>query len=252
LAAPVLSQPNNLRPRSQRSTSTAQQKTTAPPATLVTKAAVAAVLRTSTSSKAAITSTIKTSIRTSSTVKTSTTSKATITPTTKTSAVQTSLATDSVKSTMIGRRATWLWQSDLILDKAKVTAFLSFVQSKNITVVYTLIDRGMGFAVFESFVARCRASGIAVEALMGQADWITGTGEPTLKSQLAWLQTYQGKAVANSKFSGIHMDIEVRRSPDPSLGNTCAYCADYSLGLSMTGHQIRPSTLRLFRPSRYR
>jgi hypothetical protein len=101
----------------------------------------------------------------------------------------------------------------LIKDDTEVEEFLSFAESTGITSVYTLIDRDMGDAVFESFIAQCNTSGIAVEALMGNAEWILGQGDPTLESQLNWLEYYQGNASANSQFSGIHIDIEVTEDP---------------------------------------
>ncbi|KAI1865355.1 uncharacterized protein JN550_008403 [Neoarthrinium moseri] len=105
-------------------------------------------------------------------------------------------------------RATWLWQSNLIQDSAQVDDFLSFADSNDIMTVYALIDRGMGNEVFYDFVARCNASGIVVEALMGNSQWILGQGEPTFQSQLDWLEQYQGSADASSKFAGIHIDVE--------------------------------------------
>ncbi|KAK9421366.1 hypothetical protein SUNI508_05904 [Seiridium unicorne] len=129
--------------------------------------------------------------------------------TTTADAVQTSQPTASAGSTIkTPSRATWLWQSDIIKDSAEVEQFLSFAESNGIKSVYTLIDRDMGQAVFETFIEQCNASGIAVEALMGNSEWILGQGDPTLESQLTWLEQYQGNASASSQFAGIHMDVE--------------------------------------------
>ncbi|KAH8199970.1 hypothetical protein TruAng_005851 [Truncatella angustata] len=151
--------------------------------------------------------TVKTSVRTSA-------AQASAVQVTATYAVQTSQTTESASATSAAStdntpaRAIWLWSSDLLQDDTKVTEFLSFAESNEINSVYTLIDRDMGDEVFVSFIAQCNASGIAVEALMGNAQWITGGGDPTLESQLNWLEQYQGNASAESQFSAIHMDVE--------------------------------------------
>jgi hypothetical protein len=63
---------------------------------------------------------------------------------------------------------------------------------------------------FASFIRQCNASGIVVEALMGNPRWILGGGTPRLRSNLDWIEQYQGNVSADAKFAGIHMDVEVR------------------------------------------
>lgn len=131
---------------------------------------------------------------------------------TSTYAVATSQSTASAATTTAKApgRALWLWQSNIIQDDDEVAQFLSFAESNEIKSVYALIDRDMGDAVFQSFISQCNSSGIAVEALMGNSQWILGLGDPTLESQLEWLEQYQGNASASSQFAGIHLDVEVR------------------------------------------
>jgi hypothetical protein len=108
-------------------------------------------------------------------------------------------------------RALWLWESDIIKDSASVSSFLSTVTDNDIKTVHALIDRDMGNAVWESFITKCNASGITVEALMGDAQWINGQTTddgPTLQHQLNWIAQYQASVSCNAKFSGIHMDVE--------------------------------------------
>ncbi|CAJ2512024.1 Uu.00g076490.m01.CDS01 [Anthostomella pinea] len=105
-------------------------------------------------------------------------------------------------------RAVWMWNSDLIQEDAEVEQFLSFAETNTMNTVYALIDRDMGNAVFESFISKCHAKGIAVEALMGNSLWIIEAGDPTLESQLEWIEQYQGNATADASFAGIHMDVE--------------------------------------------
>lgn len=126
------------------------------------------------------------------------------------SAETTSTAAVATSTASTPGRAVWLWQSNLLQDDTEVAEFLSWSTSNDITTVYTLIDRDMGDAVFQSFIEQCTTVGISVEALMGDADWILGAGDPTLESQLTWLENYQGNSSTSALFSGIHVDVEVR------------------------------------------
>ncbi|KAH8655312.1 hypothetical protein BX600DRAFT_439824 [Xylariales sp. PMI_506] len=121
---------------------------------------------------------------------------------------QTTTASTAASTAKSPGRAIWLWDSDLIQDSTEVAQFLSFAESNDIDTVYALVDRDMGNTVFETFVEQCSTSGIAVQALMGNSEWILGEGDPTLDSQLEWLEQYQGNASASAQFAGIHVDIE--------------------------------------------
>ncbi|KAF1962369.1 hypothetical protein CC80DRAFT_160021 [Byssothecium circinans] len=110
-------------------------------------------------------------------------------------------------------RALWLWDSDIIQDNNALSTFLSDVTNKDYAIsrVHALVDRDMGNAAWINFVSKCNASGIAVEGLMGDAQWIKGkttADAPTLDHSLNWIQQYQNSAPANAKFSGIHLDVE--------------------------------------------
>ncbi|KAI0167641.1 hypothetical protein BJ166DRAFT_238887 [Pestalotiopsis sp. NC0098] len=120
----------------------------------------------------------------------------------------TASATSTAATTSTPGRAVWLWESDIIQDDTEVEQFLSFAESNDINTVYTLIDRDMGFTVFQDFIEQCTAAGIAVEALLGNSQWILGEGDPTLDTELTWLEQYQGNATTTTSFAGIHMDVE--------------------------------------------
>lgn len=77
--------------------------------------------------------------------------------------------------------------------------------------VLALIDRDMGNAPWESFIKKCNAAGLKVEALMGDKQWIVGgTSEdgPTLEHELNWIKKYQASAASDAKLAGIHLDVE--------------------------------------------
>ncbi|KAH8884382.1 hypothetical protein GQ53DRAFT_846310 [Thozetella sp. PMI_491] len=104
--------------------------------------------------------------------------------------------------------ATWLWQSTLVADSAGTAQFLSFCRANGVTKVYVQIDPDIQAAAWQSFIAQCAAAGITVDALMGNHEWVIGSGKPTLQDSLDWIKQFQGSAPANSKFAGIHMDVE--------------------------------------------
>lgn len=111
------------------------------------------------------------------------------------------------------QRAVWLWNSDIIQDSAAVSKFFSVAAKaeNKFTTVYALIDRDMGNPTWQSFVSKCNASGIAVEGLMGDAQWILGRTTddgPTFQKSLDWMKQYQASVPENAKFAGIHLDVE--------------------------------------------
>ncbi|KAF2869238.1 hypothetical protein BDV95DRAFT_621085 [Massariosphaeria phaeospora] len=118
-------------------------------------------------------------------------------------------------STSTPSHALWLWKSaEIIQDPAHLTKFLSVVANPDnaITRVHAHIDRNVANAEWGSFIEECGARGVAVEALMGDKQWVLGSTTapqgPTLQRQLDWIEQYQTKASARAKFAGIHMDVE--------------------------------------------
>lgn len=110
-------------------------------------------------------------------------------------------------------KAIWLWNSDIILDDAKVDTFLTKMTNKErpFKTVLALIDRDMGFDPWVSFVKKCNAKGLEVEALMGDVQWVVGKTTddgPTLEHELNWVQQYQAKAGKDAQLTGIHLDVE--------------------------------------------
>ncbi|KAK7697042.1 hypothetical protein SLS64_013952 [Diaporthe eres] len=97
----------------------------------------------------------------------------------------------------------------MITDASQTSQFFSFAQEQGLQRAYLHVDADIDNAYFGNFIQQCNASGIAVEALMGNAQWILGGGTPSLQSNLEWIDQYQGNASAGARFSGIHMDIEL-------------------------------------------
>lgn len=105
--------------------------------------------------------------------------------------------------------ATWIWNTTLITDESQVSQFFSFAQEQDLQRAYLHINADIDNQYFASFIRQCNASGIVVEALMGNPRWILGGGYPRLQSNLDWIEQYQGNVSGDAKFAGIHMDVEV-------------------------------------------
>lgn len=97
----------------------------------------------------------------------------------------------------------------MITDASQTSQFFSFAQEQGLQRAYLHVDADIDDSYFGNFIQQCNASGIVVEALIGNAQWILGAGTPSLQSNLDWIDQYQGNASADARFSGIHMDIEV-------------------------------------------
>lgn len=96
----------------------------------------------------------------------------------------------------------------MITNSADVSNILDFAKVVGLTRIYAQIDSSISNADWESFIGQFNASGIIVDALLGAADWVLEAGD--LETELQWIEQYQNSASVNSKFTGIHMDVEVR------------------------------------------
>ncbi|KAF9737150.1 hypothetical protein PMIN06_001911 [Paraphaeosphaeria minitans] len=116
-------------------------------------------------------------------------------------------------ATASSERAIWLWNSNIIQNDAHIQTFLSKMSDSDhpFQTVLALIDRDMGNGPWESFIKKCNAAGLKVEALMGDKQWIVGSTTedgPTLEHELNWIKNYQASASSDAKLAGIHLDVE--------------------------------------------
>lgn len=113
-----------------------------------------------------------------------------------------------ISSAVSAPLASWFWKTDMITNSADVSNILAFAEAQGLTHLYAQIDSSISNADWESFIKKFNASGIVVDALLGNSKWVLGTGD--LETELQWITQYQNAASADSKFTGIHMDVEVR------------------------------------------
>ncbi|KAK6203684.1 hypothetical protein LQW54_008890 [Pestalotiopsis sp. IQ-011] len=108
-------------------------------------------------------------------------------------------------------RATWIWRTkDIISDAQQAEHFVAFAQQNRLRRVYVHINPDFEFGDFEVFVSTCARLGIAVEALMGDPEWVRNPHHESVKSRLRWIEAYQKRQAeaAQSRFKGLHLDIE--------------------------------------------
>uniref|UniRef100_A0A8H7K4P8 Uncharacterized protein n=1 Tax=Bionectria ochroleuca TaxID=29856 RepID=A0A8H7K4P8_BIOOC len=103
---------------------------------------------------------------------------------------------------------TWLWESTIISDTAKVAEFFDTTVSRGVERVFAQANGDIQTTDWQNFISQCASKGMTVEALIGNPQWVIGTGTPSLQSQLDWIKQYQAAAITNSGFAGIHMDVE--------------------------------------------
>ena len=117
----------------------------------------------------------------------------------------------NLPTTPTADRALWLWNSDIITSSTSVSTFLSVVKDRAISRVHAQINSDISTTLWESFIKKCNNQGIAVEALIGDKQWVldrTTNGGPTLQSELDWIKQFQVNAPVEARFAGIHLDIE--------------------------------------------
>ncbi|KAJ0104281.1 hypothetical protein J7T55_009445 [Diaporthe amygdali] len=168
--------------------------------------------------------------------------------TTSTAAVSKMAASTSAESSQADAQtkaplATWIWNTTLITDASQMTYFFTFAKGQGLQRAYLHVDADIDNSYFESFIQQCNTSGIVVEALMGNAEWILGGGTPSLQSNLDWIAQYQGNASASARFSGIHMDIELWSLSDwqsmlgtyiPAWESIVTYVSSFARSLGIT------------------
>ncbi|KXJ87115.1 hypothetical protein Micbo1qcDRAFT_236564 [Microdochium bolleyi] len=107
-----------------------------------------------------------------------------------------------------GSRGMWFWNAAKIQDQTEVTQLINFALTYKIGTLYTEMNMDLSNAAYQSFIAKCAANNIDVQALMGDSSWATPEGFSNLKPRLDWLKQYQASAPTASRFSAVHFDVE--------------------------------------------
>jgi hypothetical protein len=104
------------------------------------------------------------------------------------------------------KKATWIWQTDLIQDGGE--ELLRFSREEGINLIYLQIDRQLPSEIYEAFIQRAHENQIAVHALGGDPRWALTEYREDMLGLADWVVNYNGKVSAGARFDGIHLDIE--------------------------------------------
>ncbi|CEG23809.1 hypothetical protein BN1080_02815 [Planococcus massiliensis] len=102
--------------------------------------------------------------------------------------------------------ATWLWNPWMFVSDEAAT--LAFLETKQVNKVYVQIDRDISKELYRSFIKKAKAAGIDVYALDGAPAWAAPKGYTNQDRFLAWVADYQAEALEDSRFAGVHLDVE--------------------------------------------
>lgn len=103
-------------------------------------------------------------------------------------------------------KATWLWNPWMIYNDEAGT--LAFLESKEVNKVYVQIDADIPISIYQRFIEKARAAGMAIYALDGAPDWVAPKGYVQQDQMMSWLSLYQKGSGPAQKFSGVHLDVE--------------------------------------------
>lgn len=104
------------------------------------------------------------------------------------------------------QKATWLWHTKDMIDKADEQ--LQFLAEQEATIIYLQVNRSIKASKYYTFIEKANALNIEVHALDGSSKWVRTSDQSSANKFFDWVEIYQNAAPDNAKFSGIHLDIE--------------------------------------------
>lgn len=103
-------------------------------------------------------------------------------------------------------KATWVWQTGLIEDGGE--RLLGFARNEGINVIYLQINRDLPREIYEKFIKRAHEEKVAVHALGGDPRWALTKHRDSMVGLADWTLNYNAGVPSESRFDGIHLDIE--------------------------------------------
>lgn len=115
--------------------------------------------------------------------------------------------------------AVWLYYPDRLLASGEMASVLALAREKGISTLYlclnrTLISPGQRFAPkLREFLADAHRQGLRVEALLDETTWLLPERRADLLSYLHWLAEFQAGGEVGSRFTAVHLDLEIHQLP---------------------------------------
>ncbi|GAA0134444.1 hypothetical protein YSY43_12840 [Paenibacillus sp. YSY-4.3] len=103
-------------------------------------------------------------------------------------------------------KATWIWQTDMIMDGGDQV--IRFSRNEGINLIYLQINRQIPKETYEVFVKRAHEAQIAVHALGGDPRWALVEHRDDMLGLADWVMNYNGSVTPEGRFDGVHLDIE--------------------------------------------
>lgn len=105
-----------------------------------------------------------------------------------------------------GKKATWVWQTDLIEDGGE--RLLSFARNEGINLIYLQINRNLSKEKYEEFIRLAHEQQVVVHALGGDPRWALQKHADDMLGLANWVIDYNANVTSDSRFDGIHLDVE--------------------------------------------
>lgn len=105
-----------------------------------------------------------------------------------------------------GKKATWIWQAELIdTQRQKI---LDFAKNQGINLIYLRIDRDKPFDYYRPFIREAQLAGIDVHALGGHPRWALTVDRERMLGLVDWVKRYNRTVDQVERIRGVHLDIE--------------------------------------------
>jgi len=117
-----------------------------------------------------------------------------------------SVTSEEVDAMVIGDKATWLWDTSIIIEDQE--NILLFLENQHVNKVYLQINPDIASDIYKHFISHAAASGIRIYALDGAASWVSAEGNQNLNDLFNWVSTYNNDSAESEQFSGVHLDVE--------------------------------------------
>jgi hypothetical protein len=115
-------------------------------------------------------------------------------------------AKPSTSAASIQVRATWVWDTTLIITEP--TKIIDYAKQQKINLIYLQMDSSLKDDSYSFFIKLAAAQGIEIHALAGDPNWVKPSEQAHVKSFINWVKDYNGRVSVKERFSGVHLDVE--------------------------------------------